>query len=166
MPMAIVIRMAIRFFTTTATCLLPEIISLYVFTTLKPWGKWGPSPPFRDWVITYMLFPRSRVFLQLCIILDKKASTSSFSVVLTVLFKSVRSTVWFVAVSLSVESPAHQHANNWAIHDPFKETDNTLISLALITLIIHLMMGVPRLTSTQDPETVESDMTRATWSLL
>ena len=44
-----------------------------MFTTLKPWGKWGPSPPFREWVITCMLFPMSRVFIWLCIILDKKS---------------------------------------------------------------------------------------------
>ena len=72
------ISAAIKFFTTTATCLLPEITLVYVFTTLKLWGKWGPSPPFRNWVITCMLFPRSRVFIWPCIILDEKRSTSSF----------------------------------------------------------------------------------------
>ena len=61
MPLAIVIGMAIRFFTTTATCLLLEITLVYMFTTLKLWGKWGPSPPFRDWVVTCMWFPRSKV---------------------------------------------------------------------------------------------------------
>ena len=43
MPLAIVSGMAFRFFTTTATHLLPEITLVYVFTTLKPRGKWGPS---------------------------------------------------------------------------------------------------------------------------
>ena len=74
MPLAMVIRMAVRFFTTTATCLLP------VVTTLSPWGKWGPSPPFNVWVITCMLLLRSKVFVGPCIILDKKASTSSLLV--------------------------------------------------------------------------------------
>ena len=69
-PLVIVIQVAIRFYTTTPTCLLPEITSVYIFTTIKPWGKWVPSPPFRDWVITCMLSPRSRVFVWLCIILD------------------------------------------------------------------------------------------------
>ena len=63
MPLVIVVEVAISFFTVTTTCLLPEITLVYVFTTLKPWGKWGPSPPFRDWVITCMSFPRSRVFI-------------------------------------------------------------------------------------------------------
>ena len=36
MPLVIVIRMAIMFFTTAATCLLLEITSVYVFITLKP----------------------------------------------------------------------------------------------------------------------------------
>ena len=44
-PLVMVIRIAIRFFTTTATCLLPAVTLVYVFTTLSPWGKWGPLPP-------------------------------------------------------------------------------------------------------------------------
>ena len=96
-PLAIVIGTAFRFFTTTATHLLPKIILVYVFTTLKSWGKWGPSPPPRDWVITCMLIPRSRCFVWLCIIMDEKVPTPSFFVILTTSFKSVRSTGWFVA---------------------------------------------------------------------
>ena len=166
MPLAIVIGMAVRFFTTTATRLLLEITSMYVFTTLKPWDKWGPSPPFRDCIITCMLLPRSRVFIQPCIILDEKVSTSSFFVVLTTSFQLVESTAWFVTVPLWIESPTHQHGNNLAILNPLKETDNKSISLSLITLMIQLMVGVPRVTSTWDPKTVESDTTRATWPLL
>ena len=156
MPLVLVIGAVIRLFTTTAIHLLPEITSVYMFTTLKPWGKWGPSSSFRDWVIICMLFPRSRVFVWPCIILDKKVSTSSFFVVLTTLFKSARSTVWFATVSLWIESPAHWQANNWAILDPFREKNNSLISLSLITLMILLMVGVLRVTGTQDPKPVES----------
>ena len=79
-PLVIVIGAAVRFFTITTTCLLPEITLVYVFITCKPQGKWGLPPPFGDWVITCTLFPRSRVFVQPCIILDKKTSTSSFFV--------------------------------------------------------------------------------------
>ena len=35
-PLAIVIKLSIRFSTTTTTCLLPEFALVYVFTTLKP----------------------------------------------------------------------------------------------------------------------------------
>ena len=165
-PLVIMIWVAIRFFTTITTCLLPEITLVYVFTTLKSWGKWVPSPPFRHWVITCILFPRSSVSVWLYIIFNKKASTSSFFVVLTTLFKSVGSTIWFGTVSLWIESPAHQQAHYWAILDPFRETNNLSISLSMITLMIWLMVGVPRVTGTQDPKPVDSSMTRTTWSLL
>ena len=127
-PLVIVIRAAIRFITTTAIHLLPEITSVYVFTTLRPWDKWGPSPPFRTWVIMFMLFPRSMVFIWACITL------------LYLLYY------------------------NWAIRDPFRETDNSSISLSLIMLMIQLMIGVPRVTGTWAPKMVESSTTRATWS--
>ena len=161
MPLAIVIRVAIRFFTTTTTCLLPEVTLLYMFITPKPWGKHGPSSPFRDWVITYMLFPRSRVFIHLCII---KTSTSSFFLVLTTSFKWVGSTYWFATVFLWIKSPAHQQANNWVILNQFRKTNNSSISLSLITLMIQLMLGVPRVTGTWDPKPVESSKTRTNWS--
>ena len=89
--LVIVIGVTIRFFTTTATHLLLAITLVYVFTTLKLWGKWGPSPPFRDWVIICILFPRSRAFIWQCIIMDEKVSISSLFVVLTASFKSARS---------------------------------------------------------------------------
>ena len=60
----------------------------------------GSITPFQGLSITCMLFPRSRVFIQPCIILDEKVSSSSFFVILTASFKSVRSTVWFATVSL------------------------------------------------------------------
>ena len=146
MSLAIVIRNAVRFFTATATCLLPEITLVYVFTTLKLWGKWGPSPPFRDWVITCMLFPKSMVFVQSCIILDEKASTSSLFVILTTSFKLVRSTVWFAVVPSELKVLL---------------ADMSTIRISLIyskkptthTLTIQLMLGVSRVTSTQDPKT-------------
>ena len=150
MPLAILIRMAIKFFTTNTTHLLPEMTSVYVFTTLKLWGKWGPSPSFKTRVITCLLFLRSMVFIWPCITLDKKASTSSLFVVLTATYKSVWSTIWCIAASSLIDSSAHQHANNQAILDPFREADNSLISLSLITLMIWLMVGVLRVTSTQD----------------
>ena len=165
MPLAIVMEAAIRYFTTTATCLLPEITLVYVFTTLKLWGKWGWSPPFRDWVITYLLFPRIRVFIQPCIILDEKASTTSLFFIMIASFKSVGFTVCFVAVFFWIESPAYQQANNQAILNPFKETDNSSIKLSLMMLLIQLMVGVPTVTGIWDPKPVESGTTRATWAL-
>ena len=63
MPLAIVIGMAIRFFTTTATCLLPEITLVYMFTTLKPWGKWGPSTPSGIESLHACCFPGARFCL-------------------------------------------------------------------------------------------------------
>ena len=95
-------------------------------------------------------------------ILDEKASISSFFVVLTVSFKSVRSTVWVVAAaSLLMEGSAQQHASKQEILDPFKEADNSSILLSLIMLLIQLMDP-----STWDPKAVESGMTSATQSLL
>ena len=128
MPLVVVIRIAIKFITTTATCLLPKITLVYVFITLRPRGKWGPWPPIRDWVITCMLFPRRMVFIWQCMILDEKASISSFFVNLTSSFKSVRSTVWCMVVSFLIKSSAYQHANSWAILNPIKEADNSSIS--------------------------------------
>ena len=168
MPLKIVIRMTITFFTTTATHLLLKVTLVYMFTTHKPWGKWGPSLPFRDWVITCMLFPRSIVSVQPCMILDEKAIISSFFVILTASFKSVRSTVWLAAASLWIESSAHWQANNWAILNPFMKVTSSLMSFFLIMLMLWLMVSVPRVTSTQDPRKVEveSGMMRATWSSL
>ena len=57
---------------------------------------------------------------------------------------------------------AQQHANNWDILDPFKEANNPSDTLSLITLMIQLMVTVPRVTSTQDLKMVESGMTRTT----
>ena len=98
----------------------------------------------------------------MCITLDEKVSTSSLFVVLTASFKVVGSTVWFVVVSFQIESPAQQQANNWTILDPFRETNGQLISLSLIMLMIQLMVGVPRVTSTQSLNPVESGTTMAT----
>ena len=94
--------------------------------------------------------------------LVEKASISSLFIVLTASFKPVRSTVWFVAASLLMESYAQWHANKQDIPDPFKEADNSSILLPLITLMIQLMVGVPRVTSNWDLRVVESGMTRAT----
>ena len=164
MSLVIVIRMATRFFTTTTAHLLPEITSVYMFTTLRLWGKWGPSSPFRTWVITFMLFPWSMVFIQPCIILDEKVSTSSLFVILTASFKSVWSTVWCIIASPLIKSSARQHASNWAILNPFREADNSSISLSLITLMIQLMVAVPRVAGAWDPIMVESGTTKVTWS--
>ena len=102
------------------------------------------------------------VLVQLCMILDVKASISSLFVILTALFKFVRSTVWFAVTSLLMESSAQWHGNNWDILNPFKEAANSSILLSLIILMIQLMVGVPRVTGTQAPKVVESGMTRAT----
>ena len=84
----------------------------------------------------------------------EKGSISSFFIVLTILFKLVRSTVRFAAASLLMKSSTQWHANNWDILNPFKETDNSSILLSLITLMICLMVGVPRVTGTWDPQMV------------
>ena len=112
-----------------------------------------------------MLHPRSKAFIQPCVILDEKASISSLLVVLTISFKLVGSTVGGAVASLLTESSAQWQANSCAILNPFKEADNSCISLSLITLMILLMVGVPSITGTQDPKVVESGSTRATWSL-
>ena len=66
------------------------------------------------------------------------------------------STVWCMVASPLIKCSAHLPANNWANLDPFKEADRSLISLSLITLMIQLMVGVPRVTGTWDPKTAES----------
>ena len=125
----------------------------------------GSITPFRVCIITCMLLPKSMVLVWPYMILDEKASISSLCVILTASFKSVRSTVWFAVTSLLMESSAWWHTNKWDILNPFKEADNSSISLSLITLMIWLMVGVPRVTGTWDPNVVESGMTRATWTL-
>ena len=122
----------------------------------------GSITAFRVCIITCMLFPKSMVFVWPCMILDEKASISSFFVVLTASFKSVRYTVWFTAASLLTESSVQWHPNKWDIFDPFKEANNSFISLSLFTLMILLMVSVPRVTNTQDPKMAEFDTTRAT----
>ena len=133
MPLVMVIGAAIGFFITAATCLLPEITLVLVFTTLKLCGKWGPSPLTGTESLHGYCFTEAG-FLFGCVLFWMQKHLSN----------------------------AHQHANNWAILDPFKETINSSISLSLITLMIQLMVGVPRVTGTQDPKPVESSMTRAT----
>ena len=103
------------------------------------------------------------VLVQLCMILDENASISSVLVILTASFKSVRSTVWVAAVALLLtESSAQWHAKKWEILNPLKKANNSSVLLSLITLMIWLMVGVPRVTGTQDPKAVKSGMTRVT----
>ena len=59
-----------------------------------------------------------------------------------------------------MESSAWQDGNKWDILDPFKEANNSSISLSLIMFMIQLMVSVFRVTSTQDPKAVESGMTK------
>ena len=94
--------------------------------------------------------------------MDEKPSISSFFIILTASFKSVGPMVWFTAISLLIESSAQGHANKQDTLNLFKEADNSSISLSLITFMIQLMAGVPRVTGTHDPKAVESGMTRAT----
>ena len=68
---------------------------------------------------------------------------SSLLVVLTTSFRLVGSLIGGTVVSLLIESPAQQHANNWTILDLFKEADNSSVSLSLITLMILLLVAVP-----------------------
>ena len=157
--------MATRFFTTTATHLLQEITLVYVFTTLKPWGKWDPSSPFRDWVITCILFPRSRVFHLAVYDFGRRSIYLLLLGHFDFLIQISQIHCLICGRSLWIKSHACWHANNCAILDQFKETDNSLILLSLITLMMQLMVGVPRVTGTWDPKLVESAMTRATWSL-
>ena len=63
-----------------------------------------------------------------------------------------------------MESSAQWQTNKWDILDPHKEADNSSILLSLIMFMIQLMVGVLKVTSTQDPKLVESGMTRATGS--
>ena len=163
MPLVMVIRVTVRFLTTAATPLLPVVTLVYRLTTLSPWGKQCPSSLLDVWVITCMLLPRRKVFIWPYVILDEKVSISFLLVVLTTSIKLVGSPM---GVSLLIESSAGWHVNNWAILNPLKDADNSYILLSLIILMILLMVGVPRITSTQDPKVVESGSTRATWSSL
>ena len=58
MPLAMVIRAAVSFFTMTTTHLFPVVISVWVFMTHKQWSKQGPWPPSRICIITCMLLPK------------------------------------------------------------------------------------------------------------
>ena len=136
MPLAMVTGVAVRYFTATATCLLLVVNSVWIFHDVQPWGKQGPSPPFRVCVITCMLVPKNMVFILAGMILDEKVSTSSFFITLTALFQSVRTMVWFAAISLPMTSSAWWHASKQDILDPCKEANNSSISLSLITFMI------------------------------
>ena len=126
-----------------------------VFMMLRLWGKQSLSPPSRVCIITCTLLPRNIVFVWACMIFDEKVSISSFFIVLT---------VWFAAVLLPMDSSAQWHTNKWDILNLCKETNNSSISLSLIMFMIQLMVSVPRMTGTQDLKSVQSGMTRATWS--
>ena len=69
---------------------------------------------------------------------------------------------WFAVISLLRESSAQWDTNRWDILNPFKEADNSSILLSLITFMIQLMVGVPRVTNTQDPKLPETGIARAT----
>ena len=65
-----------------------------------------------------------------------EASILSFLVILTALFQSGGSLVWFTVVLLSMESSAQWHTNKWDILNPFNKMENFSILLSLITFMI------------------------------
>ena len=71
-----------------------------------------------------------------------------------------------MVVSFLRESSTQHPASRQDILDPFSATDSSSILLSLITFMIQLIVGVPRVTRTLNAKVVESGMTRATWSLL
>ena len=84
------------------------------------------------------------VFVWACMILDEKAYIYSFFIILTACLKLVRPMIWFIAISLLMESSAQLHNNKQDTLNPFKEADNSSISLSLIMFMIWLMVSVPR----------------------
>ena len=104
--------------------------------------------------------------VQPCAILDEKDSISSHFVVFTASLKSVRLGIGLAVVSFLRESSAQHPASRWDILNPFSETDNSSMSLYLITFMIQLIVGVSRVTGTLDPKAVKCGMIRATWSSL
>ena len=62
------------------------------------------------------------------------------------------------------KSSAQCLASKWEFLIPFSETDISSISLFLIMFMIHLRVGVPRVTGTLDLKEVKSRMTRTTLS--
>ena len=158
----------IRFFTTTTTGLLPEVPLVYMFTMLKPWGKMGiHNSLFRDWVITCMLFPRRRVFMFSHVLFwTKKCPLLPSWLFWPPHLSQAGSTVLFATVPFSNQKSCSLTSQQSGYPcDPFRETQQLAsISISLIMLMIQLMVGIPRVTCTQDLNPVESSTTRATWS--
>ena len=125
-PWVIVIRMAVRFFTTTATCLLPEITLVYVFTTLKPWGKWGPSPLSEIESLHAYCFPGAG--FSFCHVLFWMKKHLSLPLCHFDCLIQISQIHCFVCMQFPSElKVAYWNANNWAILDPFKETSDSSI---------------------------------------
>ena len=154
--------MAIRFFITTATHLLPEITSVYMCSLHSSHDGSGVHHSLSGTKSLHAYcFPREGLsFGHYCF--GQKASISSLYHFDHLIQIGQIHCLACKCFSSELKSSACQHANNLAILDPIKETIKSLISLPLITLMILLMVTVPTVISTQDPQTVESSVTRAT----
>ena len=162
MPLVMVIETAVRFFTTTTIHLLPEI-TLCVHHT-QAMRQVGSITPFQG-LNHYMHIVSQEQSFHLAMYYFRWKSIHFF---LLGWFDHLLQVGWIHSLVcdhlLLNQSSACWQANNGAILDPFRETNSSLISLSLITLMMQLMVGVSKVTGTWDLNQVESGMTRATWS--
>ena len=167
MPLAVVIGMAIRFFTTTATHFSWNHFDVWVHYT-EAVGQMGSITPFRDWVTTCILFPRTRVVIWPCIIYY--FGWKSVYLLPLCHFDCLCQIGWIhclVCGSFPLNQKTCSPTCQQSCYPQSIQGNNQLINFpSLITLMIWFMAGVTRVTGTWDPKTVESGMTRATCSLL
>ena len=161
MPFAIMIRIAIKFLTTTATYFLPEITLVYMFTTLKPWDKWSPSPPFQG--VRHYMHIVSQVFVWPCMILEKKASISSLGCIDCLV--QISQIHYLICGSFSLNQRSclptcQQWGYPWCIQ---RNQKTHQFHFPWSHWWPDWWWGVPRVTGTQDPKPVESGITMVPW---
>ena len=104
-------------------------------------------------------YPSSTVFVWPCTILDEKASIPSHFIVFTASYKSVRWGIGLAVVSFLRESSTwHAWPVRWYIPQSI-QWDRQLICLTFLRslFMIQLIVGVPRMTGTLDPN-VQSNL--------
>ena len=163
MPLAIVIGRAIRFITTTATHLLPRNhFSVHVHYTLAV-RQVGSITPFQG-LSHYMYFVSQEK--DVCSAMYYFGQKSIHLFPLCHFYHPIQVSQIHCLVCRSFplnrkscSLTSQQSGYPWSI----QRNQQLIILPSSIILMIWLIVGVPRVTSTQDPKPVQSGMTRAIW---
>ena len=138
--------------------LLPCLNSMYTCCTVRPCGK-EPSPALNAWVMTLIHPPVWVLSALTCTAQEEKASiVSTFWVNSTLSWSSE------VALLLIHHPPWWMSFYTLIRGKPPWHLPKALISVSFITLMMLLMVGVPRMTGIGAAKLDKSRITSAIWS--